>query len=969
MAEERLGASFSIDVTDLKAGLAQANRLIRESESQFKSAAAGLDDWTKSEDGLNAKIKSLNDITEVQKKKVEALKSEYESLVKNGLDPTSREAVELRTKINNEEAALTKNEKAIQDNEEALKDLKSGTKEAGDEADKAANGGFTVLKGVLANLASEVISKAVGALKDLASNMIDVGMTFDSSMSQVAAVSGATGDELEALRQKAQEMGASTKFTASEAADAFNYMAMAGWKTEDMLSGIDGILQLAAASGSDLATASDIVTDALTAMGYSAADAGRLANVMAAASSNANTNVEMMGATFQYAAPVAGALGYNMEDTAVAIGLMANAGIKGEKAGTALRSIMTRLSTDAGASSKQLGALGILTDELGVEFYNLDGTTRDLSSVISESREAWKDLTEEQQVTFAKQIAGQEAMAGWLALMNAADEDVDKLTDAVANSSFAIDDVTKALKESGVEWEKYADSAWNEFGDGIDGLTDEILYNIRDLGTSAEDLAEYLHFEYELDTEDAYKAIEAVTKAMGEGEGAAKQMADTMMNNLGGDITILNSAWEGFNLTLYDMAQGSMREVVQQVTNGVIPALQDMVTGAEGADERLGEAISGLVETIMGIIESSLPAIATVGIQIIETIAHGIIEALPAIMETAVTVISELCKSFVAALPELLSTILEIVVQVISALADLLPEIVDAIMAIVPQLIDALVEAIPQLIEAAIKFLMAIVQAIPTIITALIENLPHIITTIIDALVEAIPQLVDGAIQLFMAILDAIPVIIDALIENLPTIIEAIINGLIKGIGAIIKGAIQLFMGIIQAIPKFIPELIKRIPDIIKAIVDGLAAGFGQIVEAGGQLVSGIWEGIKSKATWLWDQISGWAGGLVNDIAGFFGIHSPSKVMEDLIGKNLALGIGVGFDENMDKVNRKIMNALQLDDVGINARITGASAGSGNGKSVVVYQTNNYSQAHSRYEIYKSKQQTMAAVQLALAGV
>lgn len=157
---------------------------------------------------------------------------------------------------------------------------------------------------------------------------------FDSSMSQVAAISGAAGDDLQALRDKAREMGEKTKFSASEAADAMTYMAMAGWKSKDMISGIDGIMSLAAASGEDLATTSDIVTDALTAFGLSAKDSGHFADILAAASSNANTNVSMMGETFKYCAPIAGALGFSAEDTAEAIGLMANAGIKSSQAGT-----------------------------------------------------------------------------------------------------------------------------------------------------------------------------------------------------------------------------------------------------------------------------------------------------------------------------------------------------------------------------------------------------------------------------------------------------------------------------------------------------------------------------------------------------------------------------------------------------------------------------------------------------------
>ncbi len=273
---------------------------------------------------------------------------------------------------------------------------------------------------------------------------------FQEQMSTVQAISGATGDDLKLLSEKAKEMGATTKFTAKEAGQAMEYMAMAGWKTKDMMGGIEGVMNLAAASGEELAAVSDIVTDAMTAFGMSAdgttngvSNATHFADVLAQASSNANTNVGMMGETFKYVAPVAGSLGYSLEDTATMIGVMANSGIKASNAGTALRSIMTRLSTDAGASSKSLGALGILTKKLGVEFYDSKGKTRDLAKVIGETREAWKGLTQEEQNNYAKKIAGQSGISGWLSLMNAEQKDFDKLTKSIQNADGAAEEMAK----------------------------------------------------------------------------------------------------------------------------------------------------------------------------------------------------------------------------------------------------------------------------------------------------------------------------------------------------------------------------------------------------------------------------------------------------------------------------------------------------------------------------------------------
>ena len=249
---------------------------------------------------------------------------------------------------------------------------------------------------------------------------------FDNVMSKVSAVSGATGDDLQKLRDKAREMGSQTKFSATEAGEAMNYMAMAGWKTEDMISGIEGIMNLAAASGEDLATTSDIVTDALTAFGLSAADSGHFADILAAASSNANTNVSLMGETFKYTAPIAGALGFSAEDTAEAIGIMANAGIKGSQSGTSLRSIMTALAGEVKFCSDAFGVMEIATT-------NQDGSMRELNDIFADCRVAFAQMSESEKAANAQAIAGKEAMSGFLALMNAAPADTEKLSSAINN--------------------------------------------------------------------------------------------------------------------------------------------------------------------------------------------------------------------------------------------------------------------------------------------------------------------------------------------------------------------------------------------------------------------------------------------------------------------------------------------------------------------------------------------------------
>ena len=271
--------------------------------------------------------------------------------------------------------------------------------------------------------------------------VVKLSSDFESAMSKVSAISGATGSDLDALNQKAQEMGIKTKFSATESAEAFTYMAMAGWKTEDMLQGIDGIMALAAADGLDLATTSDIVTDALTAFGLSASDSGHFADVLAKAASNANTNVTLLGESFKYAAPVAGALGYSAEDTAIALGLMANAGIEGSQGGTALRSSLSRLikPTDDAAA---------LMEKYGLSMTNADGSMKSLGQVMDMLRNNMGDLTEAEQAQAAVTLFGQEAMSGMLSIINASDKDYEKLTSAIYDADGAAQEMADTMLDN-----------------------------------------------------------------------------------------------------------------------------------------------------------------------------------------------------------------------------------------------------------------------------------------------------------------------------------------------------------------------------------------------------------------------------------------------------------------------------------------------------------------------------------------
>lgn len=294
---------------------------------------------------------------------------------------------------------------------------------------------FGLLKSPL--VAAGVTISAGAGIADMVQTYAD----FEAAMSEVKAISGATSQEFEQLTEKANQMGAVTKFTASESAEAFKYMAQAGWDVREMMDGIDGLMALAAASGEDLGITADIVTDALTAFGLSAKESGRFADVMAQAASATNTDVAKMGDTFKYVAPVAGALGYSIEDTAVAIGLMANSGIKASQAGTSLRSLLTNLTRPVGQAEDAINALGI-------SITNTDGSVKPLSQTLQDLRAKFGALTDSEKAQYAAMLAGQEGMSGLLAIVNASDQEFESLTEQINNSSGAAQKMADVMMDN-----------------------------------------------------------------------------------------------------------------------------------------------------------------------------------------------------------------------------------------------------------------------------------------------------------------------------------------------------------------------------------------------------------------------------------------------------------------------------------------------------------------------------------------
>lgn len=470
---------------------------------------------------------------------------------------------------------LSAKDKATQVINKVNKSLKNITSKAWNITLKGIDKATAPLKGII-NFFKQplVLGASILGLSMGVQDVIDTFATFEATMSKVQAISGATGDEMETLTEKAKQMGATTKFTASEAGEAFTYMAMAGWKTKEMLGGIEGIMNLAAASGEDLAMVSDIVTDAMTAFGMAAdgttkvvgqngltkevANATHFADVLAAASSNSNTNVALLGESFKYCAPLAGQYKFSIEDTALALGLMANSGIKASNSGTAMRKIFTQLSSDF----EVLQADG---SKFVVATTNADGSMRSLKAILDDTRKAFNGMSDAEKEAMGADLTNTAKGLG-IALEN---ENGELKTQAELYSD--VIDATQTMTDAG----KVAEAEALAGKTAMAGLLSII-------GASGKD----------------YKKLsEAVYNA----DGAAAKMAAIMLDNLQGDIVLLQSAAEGAKIAFVDKLKPQLRGFVQWVTNKV----PDISKAMEGVADYIAEKISNIQATIQNFTSSS----------------------------------------------------------------------------------------------------------------------------------------------------------------------------------------------------------------------------------------------------------------------------------------------------------------------------------------------------------------------------
>jgi TP901 family phage tail tape measure protein len=934
----------------------------------------------------------------------------------------------------------------------------------------------------LGGIVSKGIVAATAAIGAMGAAIIKVGSDFEAQMSRVKAISGATGEDFTKLTELAKKLGADTAFSASEAAAGMENLASAGFDANQIMGAMPGLLDLAAVSGGDVAAASEVAASALNAFGLEASKAGHVADIFARAAADTNAECLDMGEAMKYVAPVAKNMGLSIEETAAAIGIMSDAGIKGSQAGTTLRSALSRLA-------KPTKIMQAKMKELNLSFYDAQGNMIPLKDQVAMLQKSFSGLTQEQKSNALVTLYGQESLSGMMALIESGPDKLDDLTTSLINSDGAAREMAATIQDNlqgalenlsgsaetlGIsiyeslsgplqDIVKEADGYMAQLQDaftagGLEGLVsaagdvlgqvvtkiaefapkimkmgvsllqsliqglmnnsasiasaateigilliDAIINigtNLLSLGaqllidlakgiassmpTLFETIVSGLNNFFQMCVEFAPKLIEAGINLLTALASGIQENLPTLISSFVGALT---SMVENISVLLPELigagldiilalvkgivaAMPSIAAALPKIITSIVTALKQsipvIITAARDIVLAIVEALPQIIQAIIEILPDLLQSVIDILIENVPTlidavsqIVMAIAEALPGIILAIVNVLPTLIQSIVdglttlipmliecgmklftaliQALPQIISTICQalpgIINGIISALLDMLPMLIDcgvqllvslvqalpdiiyAIVNVLPQIIQAIINTlvgmIPTLIECGIELLVSLVKALPEIIITIVAVIPQIISSIIRAIIDAIPLLIQAGIQLLVSLIGALPDIIVAIVSALPEIISSIIKAIIDNIPLIIQAGIDLLISLVKNLPKIIIEIVKAAPQIVKGLVDAFGKLVGQLADVGMNMIKGIWDGIKGMGKWLWDKFSGFIKDTLGWVADILGIHSPSTVFRDFIGKNMMIGLALGIEQNADEVESSMTDVAK----------------------------------------------------------
>lgn len=850
--------------------------------------------------------------------------------------------------------------------------LKTGLSKLGTTGQKIAS---TALKGTVA-----AIGTVTAAVVGIGTASIKVGSTFESAMSQVEATmgdksqkivtyNGKTMTSIEALTEYARLMGETTEFSATQSAEALNYMALAGYDAETSIAMLPNVLNLASAGTMDLALASDMVTDTQTAFGISLERTTQMVDEMAKASSTGNTSVQQLGEAFLVVGGLAQELngGFvtladgtlkevdGVQELEIALTAMANAGVKGSEAGTHMRNMLLKLSKPTDAGVAQL-------EQLGVTVFDDAGKMRSLADVFGDLNTELSKVTQEERIKAIGDLFNVRDLASAEALLNAVGQDWNAIGVEIADAEGSAEKMAKvkldnlngditlfksALEGLGITIFNEMDTPLREIvqsateyigqlqegfkSGGIEGLLDAVVGIITDI---------------------INKIIELVPQIL-------STIGETIPKIAGMFVELIPQIVESISTGLPLMAEAGV-QLLMSLIQGYADLFEKV---APTFEENGAKILSLIVEAIMSsatILLQGFTDAFTYAMTFVPTVIPAIVEAITQIMDNAVTVLLDNMPALLEASEELFNVIVEAIPTILPLLLESAPKLINAF-------IKAYTKEAPIVLKGALLVWKAIIQAINLLLPPLIKALPQIINTIITILQDNMPLIMDCAFELFNVLVEEIPEIIKLLEEQVPLIVSAIIDTLqplkdkfkelfglvidiiidwvtestkefIKGAGEFITSFFDEFPFVDEMKDKLdevkdkiveykdklsdkAQELGEKIFDGVKDKVENLPS---EIKSIGNQLVTGLWNGINDKFSWLTTQIKTFAENVKNKLKGFFGIKSPSRVMRDEVGKFLAEGIGVGFIQNnpIDEIKASLKNSMKelQNQIGLDAQ-------------------------------------------------
>ena len=911
MANRIKGITVEIggDTTKLSKALEGVNKDIKGTQTQLKDVQKLLKLDPSNTELLSQKHKLLADAVTATKEKLEVLKTAAEqanTALANGeisqqqYDALQREIIEtenelkrLTTEANNSHTALEK-----------MGVLGETLQSAGDK-----------ISGVGQKLLP--VTAGVTALGTIA---VKTGADFDSAMSKVAAVSGATGSEMDALREKAREMGSKTKFSASEAAEAMNYMAMAGWKTNDMLSGIEGIMNLAAASGEDLASTSDIVTDALTAFGLSASDSGHFADILAAASSNANTNVSMMGETFKYAAPVLGSLGYSAEDSAIAIGLMANAGIKSSQAGTALRSAITNLA-------KPTDTVAAAMEQYGISLTDSSGKMYSLRELMEQLRQKLGGLSEAEQAQAAASLFGKESMSGMLAIINGSPADFEKLSNAIDTCSDTVDGYNGTTeKMAAVMQDNLAGQVTilkSQLEELAISFSDILMPTIRSIVSRIQELVDKLN-QLDPQTKETIAKIALVAAALG-----------PMLVVLGKTISSVGTVFSAVSKlpALFSAVQSGIGAITGAlgVSLGSLLAIIAAVAALVAAfvhlwktnDEFKSNIIAiweQIKSTFTGLTQGITDRLNALGFDfesftdVLKAAWDGLCNLLAPIFEGVFQNISNIFSEFTGILLGLLDVLIGLftgdweqcwdgikgiftsiwnfvvntfrnIMNTLKGIADVVlgwfgtswNEVWTSIKTFFVNTWNSIASFFTGIVTGIRDFFVNTWTTISTTFTGIVTNIQNVATTvfttikdfitgIFTAIYDFLSPLLEAFRYLFETIFQAIQILIGMAMDWISEKISAIWNGIVSFLTPILEGIRSTFETIWNAVKSVIDTVMSAISSVISTVWNAISGVISSVLNSIKSVVSGAWNTISSTISNVMNTIKSTVSGIWDSI-------------------------------------------------------------------------------------------------------